>query len=68
MQSSRLDTLSERELEGLALIGKDAMVPEGVRVGRGSVGGIGAKAEDFDGEELAAGTLLPSRNWFKVGA
>jgi glucose-1-phosphate adenylyltransferase len=52
-------------LDGVALVGKDAVIPGGVRVGRASVIGIGAGREDFAAEELAAGTLMPSRSWFK---
>jgi glucose-1-phosphate adenylyltransferase len=52
-------------LDGVALIGKDAVIPEGTRVGRASVIGIGAGPEDFAAEELAAGTLMPSRPWLK---
>ena len=52
-------------LDGIALVGKDAVIPEGVRIGRASVVGIGAGREDFAAEELAAGTLMPSRSWFK---
>jgi glucose-1-phosphate adenylyltransferase len=52
-------------LDGIALVGKDASIPEGVRIGRASVIGIGAGPEDFAAEELAAGTLMPSRPWLK---
>jgi glucose-1-phosphate adenylyltransferase len=52
-------------LEGIALVGKDAVIPEGVRVGRSSVIGVGSGPEDFVDEELAAGTLMPSRSWVK---
>src|SRR2546426_2590595 len=50
-------------LEGLTLVGKDVEIPAGVRIGRASVVGIGAGPHDFVAEELAAGTLLPSRSW-----
>jgi glucose-1-phosphate adenylyltransferase len=51
-------------LDGLTLVGKDAHVPEGARVGRGVVIGINAT---FDGlrREVAAGTTLPSRVWYE---
>jgi glucose-1-phosphate adenylyltransferase len=52
-------------LEGIALVGKDAIIPPGMRVGRASVIGIGAGPEDFAAEELAAGTLMPSRPWLR---
>jgi hypothetical protein len=50
-------------LDGLTLVGKDAAIPAGARVGRGVVIGIQA---DFTGvpREIAAGTALPSRAWF----
>jgi glucose-1-phosphate adenylyltransferase len=50
-------------LDGLTLVGKDAHVPEGARVGRGVVIGINAS---FDGHrrEVPAGTTLPSRVWY----
>jgi glucose-1-phosphate adenylyltransferase len=53
-------------LSGIALVGKDAVIPDGMRVGRASVVGIGSGPEDFATAELAAGTLMPSRSWFKV--
>ncbi len=51
-------------LDGLTLVGKDAHVPEDVRVGRGVVIGLHA---DFDGvpSDVPAGTVLPSRIWFE---
>jgi glucose-1-phosphate adenylyltransferase len=52
-------------LDGLALVGKDVVIPAGVRVGRASVIGIGTGPKDFAAEEVAAGTLMPSRTWFK---
>ena len=52
-------------LDGIAVVGKDAILPEGVRVGRSSVIGIGNGPDDFSVEELAAGTLLPSRSWLR---
>lgn len=52
-------------LEGLTLIGKDAVVPAGARVGRSVVVGIGAREPDFEGGEAPAGTVIPSRAWFE---
>jgi glucose-1-phosphate adenylyltransferase len=52
-------------LDGVALVGKDAVIPPGVTIGRASVIGIGAGPEDFVDSELAAGTLLPSHTWFE---
>ena len=41
-------------LDGLTLVGKDAAIPDGVRVGPQVVVGVGAGGDDF-----AAGTLVP---------
>jgi glucose-1-phosphate adenylyltransferase len=51
-------------LDGLTLIGKDAEIPAGARVGRGVVIGIHA---GFDGlpREIVAGSALPSRAWYE---
>jgi glucose-1-phosphate adenylyltransferase len=49
-------------LGGLTLVGKDATVPDGARVSRGAVVGVGARPEDF-GDEVPAGTLMPGRSW-----
>jgi glucose-1-phosphate adenylyltransferase len=51
-------------LDGLVLVGKDAQVPEGTRIGRGVVVGINA---DFSGcgAAIAAGGSLPSRLWYE---
>jgi hypothetical protein len=51
-------------LDGLTLIGKDAEIPAGARVGRGVVVGIHA---DFAGlpREIVAGSALPSRAWYE---
>jgi glucose-1-phosphate adenylyltransferase len=51
-------------LGGLTLVGKDACVPAGARVGRGVVIGIHAS---FDGqqEEIFVGSTLPSRVWYE---
>jgi glucose-1-phosphate adenylyltransferase len=54
-------------LDGLTLIGKDAEIPAGARVGRGVVVGIHA---DFEGlpPEIVAGSTLQSRAWYEGGA
>jgi glucose-1-phosphate adenylyltransferase len=52
-------------LDGVALVGKDAVIPEGVKIGRASVIGIGAGPADFGAAEVAAGTLLPSHSWYE---
>ena len=51
-------------LDGLTLIGKDAEIPEGARVGRGVVIGIHASFEGAP-REIAAGSMLPSRAWYE---
>ncbi len=52
-------------LGGLVLVGKDAVLPPGLQVGRSSVIGVGARPSDFDGGVVAAGTLQPNRSWFE---
>jgi len=51
-------------LDGLTLVGKDAHVPQGTRVGRGVVVGIHA---DFAGlpRDIVAGSTLPNRVWYE---
>jgi glucose-1-phosphate adenylyltransferase len=51
-------------LEGLTLVGKDAVVPPGARIGRAAVIGIGAGASEM-GEEIPAGALIGSRAWYE---
>jgi glucose-1-phosphate adenylyltransferase len=58
------DTIDRPELEwlaGLTLVGKDAAIPAGARVGRQVVLGVGAGATDFAGGELQPGTRTPDR-------
>ena len=50
-------------LEGLTLIGKDASLPPGVRVGRAVVVGVGVKPDAFPGREVASGTVIANRVW-----
>src|SRR5262249_11092659 len=52
-------------MDGLAVVGKDARIPEGARIGRAAVVGIGARPESFDGGELAPGAITPSRPWYE---
>jgi len=52
-------------LEGLALVGKDATIPAGARVGRAAVVGIGAGARDFADGALAPGGATTSRPWYE---
>ncbi|HVQ26734.1 MAG TPA: sugar phosphate nucleotidyltransferase, partial [Planctomycetota bacterium] len=53
-------------LAGLSLVGKDTWVPDGGRVLRPSVIGVGGRYEDFAEGVLAAGTVVPNRRWFEV--
>jgi glucose-1-phosphate adenylyltransferase len=48
-------------LDGLTLVGKDAVIPEGVMVGPQVVVGVGATAEDFAAGGLAPGTRIADR-------
>ena len=52
-------------LEGLTLVGKDANIPDGTKVGRGAVVGIGACATDFPDGALAAGAVTANRPWYE---
>jgi glucose-1-phosphate adenylyltransferase len=52
-------------LEGLTLIGKEAQVPPGARIGRASVVGVGATPGDFTGGELPPGARTPNHTWFR---
>jgi len=52
-------------LEGLTLVGKDARIPPGGRVGRAVVIGVGSGPPDFDHGEVAAGTVVPNRRWYE---
>jgi glucose-1-phosphate adenylyltransferase len=52
-------------LDGLVLVGKDARIPEAVRVGRSTVVGVAAEPADFTDHEVAAGSILPNRSWFE---
>jgi len=53
-------------LAGLALVGEDTWVPDGGRVVRPSVIGVGGRYEDFQDGVLAAGSVVPNRRWFEV--
>ena len=52
-------------LGGLVLVGKDAIIPEGLKVGRSSVIGVGTRPDDFREDSVSAGSLLPNRSWFE---
>jgi glucose-1-phosphate adenylyltransferase len=51
-------------LEGLTLVGKDAVIPDGARVGRQVVLGVGAGPADFRENEIRANTRVPNRPAF----
>jgi glucose-1-phosphate adenylyltransferase len=53
-------------LEGLTLVGKDALIPSDARIGRSVVIGIGTRPADFGELAVAPGTVLGSRPWFEV--
>ena len=53
-------------LEGLTLVGKDAVIPAGARAGRSVVIGVGGGPTDFEAGEITAGTVVPNRSWFGV--
>src|SRR5262245_2793898 len=48
-------------LDGLTLIGKDAAIPDGARVGPEVVVGVGATSGDFGDGAILAGTRIPDR-------
>jgi len=50
-------------LEGLTLIGKDAVVPPSARVERAAVVGVGVQSEAFAGGCVEAGSILANRPW-----
>jgi len=48
-------------LDGLTLVGKDVEVPDGARIGRQAVLGVGAGPADFTDNRVAAGLRVPDR-------
>jgi glucose-1-phosphate adenylyltransferase len=48
-------------LEGLTLLGKDCVVPEGARIGRQAVLGVGAGPADFTEQRIPAGHRIADR-------
>jgi glucose-1-phosphate adenylyltransferase len=52
-------------LEGLTLVGKDAVIPEGARIGRAAVIGIGAREGELGSLAVAPGTVIGSRPWYQ---
>jgi glucose-1-phosphate adenylyltransferase len=51
-------------LEGLTLVGKDAVIPDGGRVGRAAVIGIGVRKGEL-GVVVPAGAVFGSRPWYE---
>lgn len=51
-------------LNGLVLVGKDADLSLGARIGRGCVIGVGAMARDLPRDDLPAGSTIPDRPWY----
>ena len=51
-------------LDGLTLVGKDAQIPDGGRVGRGVIIGISARPPEVPGE-VPAGAVIGSRTWYQ---
>ena len=49
-------------LAGLTLVGKDARLPAGVRIGRAAVVGVGVRPENLEGH-VPAGATVASRVW-----
>jgi len=52
-------------LGGLVVVGKDAVIPPGICVGRSTVIGVGNGPDELAGQEIAAGTIVPNRSWFE---
>jgi glucose-1-phosphate adenylyltransferase len=48
-------------LEGLTVLGKDVVVPDGARIGRQAVLGVGAGPSDFTDGRISAGLRIPDR-------
>jgi glucose-1-phosphate adenylyltransferase len=48
-------------LEGLTLVGKDCTIPDGARIGRQAMLGVGAGPADFVEQRIPAGLRLPDR-------
>ena len=52
-------------LSGLVLVGKDAVIPPGLKVGRSTVIGVGIGPDELAKDEVPAGTIVPNRSWFE---
>ncbi len=53
-------------LNGLTLVGKDAVIPGGSRIGRSVVVGVATDERDFPADGVPPGSVLSSRAWFGV--
>jgi glucose-1-phosphate adenylyltransferase len=60
-EGERSDEPALAWLDGLTLVGKDAVIPDGARVGPQVVVGVGAGAEDFEPGVLVPGTRIADR-------
>jgi len=60
-EGERSDDPALAWLDGLTLVGKDAAIPDGARVGPQVVVGVGAGAADFAAGPLAPGTRIADR-------
>jgi glucose-1-phosphate adenylyltransferase len=60
-EGERLDRPEYAWLEGLTVLGKDVVVPDGGRIGRQAVLGVGATPADFTDGRVSAGLRIPDR-------
>jgi len=60
-EGTRSDDPALAWLDGLTLVGKDAMIPNGARIGPQVVVGVGAGDADFSAERLAPGSRIADR-------
>jgi glucose-1-phosphate adenylyltransferase len=52
-------------LDGLVLVGKDSVLPAGLKVERSSVIGVGSRPEDFGPDPVASGSVMANHSWFE---
>jgi glucose-1-phosphate adenylyltransferase len=60
-EGARSDDPALAWLDGLTLVGKDAMIPDGARIGPQVVVGVGAGDADFTAERLGPGARIADR-------
>jgi hypothetical protein len=53
-------------LDGLTLVGKEAVIGAGASIGRSAVIGVGVGEADLGAGVVPAGTVVGSRPWFQV--